>query len=83
MPTFLVTIFGVIKSTIEAGYFSASQVGEIVLRFLTENTKYFFLLIGLIIVGLILKKAYKQIAFFLQMWFAARKDLNNVEVKKQ
>lgn len=83
VPTILATIFGVIKSSIEQGFLSASQVGEIVLNFLQTNTKFFFAGIGLIILGLMLKKAYKQITFFLQMWFAASKDKNTVEIKKQ
>jgi hypothetical protein len=82
VPTVLITIFGTIKSTIDAGFLSASQVGEMVLGFIQNNAKWFFAGIGLIIIGLLLKKAYRQITFFLQMYFAARKDMNNIEIKK-
>lgn len=83
VPTCLVGIFKSIQSAFENGYVDGKQVFDFVLKFITENTHYLFYLIGLIIVGLILRKLYKQITFFLQMWINADKSKHDIEIVKQ
>jgi hypothetical protein len=71
------------QSAITNGFISPAEVGATVLAFIRENTHYAFWGIGLIIAGLLLKKFYKQVTFWLQMYFAASPAHQSVEVKKQ
>lgn len=83
VPTVFVGVFTAIKSAITDGYISAAQIGEAVIGFVSANQRYVFAGLGLVISGMMLKKLYKQITLWLQMYFAARPDMNNVTVKPQ
>ena len=83
VPTFLVAAFQVIADLVSKGFVDARELGAIVLGFVKENSRYVFYLIGLIIVGILLKKLWKQITLWISMYFAAQPDKNNVEVKPQ
>ena len=83
VPTFLVSIVSIVQSAISNGFVSAAQVGEVVIGFLRENTKYCLILIGLIILSLALKKFWKQKTLWKQMEIAADPNRHDVEVKPQ
>lgn len=83
VPTFLVSIVTIVQSAITNGFVSAAQVGEIIIGFVRENTKYFLILVGLIIVSMALKKFWKQKTLWKQMDIAADPKRHDVEVKPQ
>lgn len=83
VPGILVTVISAVKQFISDGYVSAQQVGDTVIGFITNNQKYFFGLVGLIIALLMLKKTYKQITLWVEMWIKADPNRHDVEVKKQ
>jgi D-alanyl-D-alanine carboxypeptidase/Putative peptidoglycan binding domain len=59
------------------GFVSSQQIGELAINFLMQHTRFIFYAILLIIVGLILKKAWKQLSFMLQMFLTAKADSHN------
>ena len=83
VPAGIGIIFKAVTDLIAQGFIDAKQIGDFVMNLVQNNLKYVLILVGLIIVGLMLKKVFKQVTFFLQMWFAASKDKNNVEIIKQ
>lgn len=83
VPAFMVGIITAIKSAMADGYISAQQIGDAVLGFVQNNTRYVFAGLGLVITGMFLKKLYKQVTLWLSMYFAARADMHNVTVKPQ
>ncbi|MEQ1643753.1 MAG: M15 family metallopeptidase [Pyrinomonadaceae bacterium] len=83
VPTVLAGVVSAIQSAMRDGYISASQVGDVVLSFISNNQKYVFVGLGLIIGNMMLKKAYRQITLWLSMWFASRPDRHNVTAKPQ
>lgn len=83
VPTALLAIIQTVKDLVSQGYINAQDVGNSLLQFVQNNTRYVFYLIGLIIIGLLLKKAYKQITLWIQMYFAGKADTHDVEVKPQ
>lgn len=83
VPAFLVVAVQAIRDLISQGFISAQQIGDIAIQFVRENTRYVFVLIAVIIFGMMLKKAYRQITLWFQMWIAGRKDMHDVVVKPQ
>jgi N-acetylmuramidase len=83
VPSFLVGIITALRNAISDGFIDAKSVGDAILGFIENNSKYLFLVILAFIALMGVKKLSKQITLWLQMHFASRKDLNNVEVKPQ
>lgn len=83
VPTFLTAAVSAIQSAIQNGFISAADVGQAVLGFIRDNTKWVLILIGLIIVGLMLRKLWKQITLWLAMWIKSDPKRHDVEVKPQ
>ncbi len=83
VPGFLVGLVTAVQSAMSNGFISAAEVGAAIIGFIKENTKYVMLLVGLIVVGLMLKKLYKQITLWLTMGIAADPNRVDVEVKPQ
>ena len=83
VPGFLVGLVTAIQSAMSNGFISAAEVGAAIIGFIKDNTKYVMLLVGLIVVGLMLKKLYKQITLWLTMRIAADPNRVDVEVKPQ
>lgn len=83
VPTFAAGAVTAMKSAVSDGYISAQQVGDVVLSFIQNNTKYVFAGLGLLVGGMMLKKLYRQITLWLSMYFAARSDMHNVTAKPQ
>ena len=83
LPGFIATIIKVISDLISQGFISAAQIGEWVMKLVSDNQRYVLWLVLAGIAFLALKKAFKQITLLWQMYIAARKDWNDVEVKPQ
>lgn len=83
VPAFLVGIISAVQSAIANGFVSAADVGNAVIGFVRENTKYVLILVGLIIVGMFLKKFWKQFTLWKQMDIAADPNRHDVEVQPQ
>jgi hypothetical protein len=83
VPAFLVAMFRAIGNAIHDGYVDARDVGNAVIGFLTSNQKFVFIAIALVVIGIMLKKLYKQVTLWLSMYIAARADMHNVTVKPQ
>lgn len=83
LPAFLVAIIRTVQDLISQGFVKAEDVGNAVMTFVLANTKYVLLLVGLVIVLMLAKKAFKQITLWLQMWIAADPAKHDVEVKPQ
>ncbi len=76
VPPTIYAVFQGITNTLEKGYFDAKEIIAKLMDFLIQNMKYVFILVGLIIVILIVKKIFKQLAFLLQMYLLSRPDLH-------
>ncbi len=83
VPAFLVGFIHAAQSAIDKGFISAADIGNAVLSFIQNNTKFVFAGLGLVVGGMMLKKLYKQITLWLSMYIAARADMHNVTVKPQ
>jgi hypothetical protein len=83
VPPLIAGIFTVIKQLIADGYLNAKEVGDAVVGFVFENTKYVLMLAGLVIVLMLAKKLFKQITLWLQMWIVTDPNRHDVEVKQQ
>lgn len=80
IPGFIVGIIKAIQDAVTQGYVSASDVGNTVIGFISSNQKYVFILIGLIIVVLIVKKLSRQVTLWIQMFIAADPNKHDVTV---
>jgi len=80
VPGFIVAGIKTVQDLIAQGYVSASDVGSTVLSFIKENQRYVFLLIGLLILLLIVKKLIKQITFWIEILTKAIPGWNNITV---
>lgn len=83
LPGFIATIIKVISDLISQGFISAAQIGEWVMKLVSDNQRYVLWLVLAGIAFLALKKAFKQVTLWWTMYIAARKDWNDVEVKPQ
>ena len=83
VPAALQGAVSAMQSAMTNGFISPAEVGGAVLTFVRENTRFVFYGLGLILLGILLKKFYKQATFWLQCWFAASKEHNSIEVRKQ
>ena len=83
VPSAFVAAWQVVSDLIAQGYVSTAQIGEFLFGIVRENQKYILIGVGVIILHIMLKKFYKQVTFWLQMWFAADPKSNTVEVKPQ
>lgn len=80
VPPTLYAVFSGISDWVEKGYIDAKEIGSTLFGLLRDNYKYVFILIGLIIVILIVKKVVKQITFWIQMITAAVPQWNTIKV---
>ncbi|QQS33510.1 MAG: hypothetical protein IPM50_02695 [Acidobacteriota bacterium] len=83
VPTFLVAIVTAIRDAVREGFVDARDIGNAVVGFISANQRYVFYGLALVVVGMMLKKLYKQVTLWLSMWIAARPDLHNVNVRPQ
>lgn len=81
VPTFLVGFIQAFQSAMANGFIDAKSVGDAVIGFIANNTKYVFVAIALIIVGMILKKAWKQLSFMMQMWINSSPNRHDILIK--
>ena len=77
LPLGLSLAIKAVQDIIAQGFVSSQQLGDIAVNFLLNHTKYVFILIGLIIGILIVKKIFKQLSFMLTVWLTARSDTHN------
>lgn len=80
VPGFIVGLIKTVQELIAQGYVSAAEVGSTVLTFIRENQRYVFILIGVLILLLIVKKVVKQITFWIEMLTKAIPGWNNITV---
>jgi hypothetical protein len=83
VPAILVAAIKSIQDLVTNGYINAKDVGDQVVNLIVNNLRYFAMLIGLIIVLLMLRKAFKQVTLWLQMWIISDPNRHDVEVQKQ
>lgn len=82
VPPALAAIVRTIQDAIAGGFIDAKTIGDGVISFLTGNYKYVFVGIGILIAFLTIKKLFKQITLWLEMFFAASREYNDVKVNK-
>lgn len=82
VPPALAAIIRLVQDAIAGGFIDAKTIGDGVISFLTNNYKYVFLGIGILIAFLTIKKLFKQITLWLEMFFAASPEYNDVRVNK-
>ncbi len=82
VPPALAVIIRTVQDAIAGGFVDTKTIGDGVITFLTGNYKYVFLGIGILIAFLTIKKLFKQITLWLEMFFAASLKYNDVKVNK-
>lgn len=82
VPPALAVIIRTVQDAIAGGFVDAKTIGDGVIAFLTGNYKYVFLGIGILIAFLTIKKLFKQVTLWLEMFFAASPEYNDVKVNK-
>jgi lysozyme len=82
VPPSLAAMVQVIQDAVEKGFVDAKTVGDGMVSFLSANYKYVFVGIGILISFLLVKKLFKQITLWLEMYFAASKNHYDVKVIK-
>lgn len=81
VPAVIVTAIEGMKSLIADGYLSASEIGSTVVSLIKDNYKFVFSLLIAFIGFILVKKAFKQITLWLQMWIASDPKRYDVEVQ--
>jgi len=81
VPTFMAVVIKAITDAISQGFISAAEIGTFIFGLVKDNLGYLLLLIGLIIVGMMLKKLWKQITMWITMWINTDPTRHNIEVK--
>ena len=82
VPPVLVAIVKMIQEAIAGGFIEAKTISDSVIGFLSNNYKYVFVGIGIFVSFLTIKKLFKQITLWLEMYFAASKNHNDVKINK-
>lgn len=82
VPPAIAALLRTIQDIIAGGFVDAKTIGDGVIAFLTVNYKYVFLGVGILIAFLTIKKLFKQVTLWLEMFFAASRDYNDVKVNK-
>ncbi len=83
VPGFIGVAFKAVTDLISQGFVSSAEIGSFAMNLIKDNQKYIFWIV-LALTGLLaIKKICKQITFWIQMYFKASKDYQNVEVKPQ
>lgn len=80
IPALLVPVIKSIQDLVSNGYIDAKELGTTCLSFVQSNFKWVLMLLAVVIAFLALKKFYKQITFWLEMYFTARKDMHDIKV---
>lgn len=83
VPSFMVGTVKAIQSAMESGFVDAKTIGDAILGFITNNSKYVFAGLGMVIGMMLIKKAFKQVTFWLQMWINSDPNRHDVEIKPQ
>jgi lysozyme len=82
VPPALAAVIRTVQDAISGGFVDAKTIGDGVIVFLTSNYKYVFVGIGILVAFLTIKKLFKQITLWLEMFFAASRNYNDVKVNK-
>ncbi len=82
VPPTLVALVRTIQDAIAGGFIEAKTIGDSLIGFLSNNYKYVFVGIGIFVSFLTIKKLFKQITLWLEMYFAASRNHNDVKVNK-
>jgi lysozyme len=82
VPPAIAAIVRTVQDAIAGGFVDTKTIGDGIITFLTGNYKYVFVGIGILIAFLTIKKLFKQITLWLEMFFAASKEYNDVKVRK-
>jgi lysozyme len=82
VPPAIAAVLRTIQDIIAGGFVDAKTIGDGVISFLTVNYKYVFVGVGILIAFLTIKKLFKQITLWLEMFFAASRNYNDVKVNK-
>lgn len=82
VPPVIAVIVRTVQDAVTGGFVDAKTIGDGVITFLTNNYKYVFVGIGILIAFLTIKKLFKQITLWLEMFFAASRNYNDVKVNK-
>lgn len=80
VPTSVYTIFAAIKSAMDNGFVDAKDIGGAVMNFISQNTKYVFILIGGVIFAIIVKKICRELIFLVTVISHAIPSWNSVTV---
>lgn len=80
VPGVLVPAIKGVQEALANGFVSPAEIGATLLGFIRDNQKYVFILIGLLIVLLIVKKLVKQVTFWISMLTHAIPGWNNVKI---
>lgn len=82
VPPAIAAIVRTVQDAIVGGFIDAKTIGDGIISFLTANYKYVFVGIGILVAFLTIKKLFKQITLWLEMFFAASREYNDVKVNK-
>ena len=82
VPAFILAGLEAIKGLVRDGYVDAKEVASAVIKLIIDNQKYIFMLVGLVIVLLVVKKIVKQVTLWISMLTAAIPSWNTVTIKK-
>ncbi len=80
VPGFIVTFFHTIQTWVSAGYISAADIGSTIEKFVTENIRYVFILAGLVIGLVIVKKILRELVFLVTVISHAIPGWNSITV---
>lgn len=83
IPPTIIAVFKAVGELVNQGYINAKEIGDAVISFAVNNTRWFFILLAMFMLVLLANKAFKQITMWIEMWIKARRDLHDVEVKPQ
>ncbi len=83
VPPMILAAIETVKGLVKDGYVDAKEIANTVIQLILDNQKYVFMLIGIFILLLIVKKLVKQITFWLSMLTHAIPSWNNVTVEKK
>lgn len=83
VPPALAALVKIFQDAVAVGFVDAKTIGDSVISFLSINYKYVFVGIGILITFLTIKKLFKQITLWLEMFFAASRDYNDVRINKR
>lgn len=81
VPPTIVAIWNIVDSLMNRGFLTAQQISDTVIKFMTSNTKYFLLLLGVFLGFLMLKRIERLIIYVVSMITHAMPTWNSVIVQ--